>query len=392
MCWGSCTNGGQNAMWGVNMYNSEEPYEPATRSLSKDLHFDHNTFYSADSLGQNAYWFTMQFGSWSGANATPMDRWSFTSSILPRSAVGFVRNDSFANTQIATSLSTFETGNAVMSNNSLPGALTSLGCFAGQTCARNLTDVTSLDAEFMSPASGILKAAPGSRFAKGGADGLDIGADFDQLAVIAGFTVSPGFWSARLDWDLTEANNQVPCVLEVSASRNLFSGLGFYNVVNTLNPVYFHQPDSDVSTNPKLIQPIVTGTHRTVIVGQRTSVADDNDGTLRDLALSAGTQYWGRLMCGGDTQTFSFTTLSPGDTLHWSAAAVVSLKLQGPQGASVATLAYGADQTLGQTLTATPDASGNVEFQVPVTLGQATFYRMSYTVGQKTITTQVSSF
>ncbi len=355
----------------INMFNSEEPYEPATRTTPSNLFFRHNTWYVADSLGQNAYWFSMQSGAWSGANATPMDNWVFSDNIVVPSANGFVQSDSFANTQIASTMTEYKTGNAVMNNNSIPGAATSAPCTGGQSCTGNMTNITQMDSQFSNATAGVLKVAPGSAFSRAGDDGLDIGANVDQLALINGLSVTPGAYSVQLDWDLTSVNNAVPCVVEVSQSRNLFSGLGPYTVENALNPVYFLQPDTDLRTNPKLTAPIVSGTHRTLVVGQNISVPDDNDGTVRSLALAHGRRYWGRLMCGGDTQTFSFTTLSRNDRFVWSNPALVSMKLQAPDGAAQATIAYGPDQNLGQSFTVAPDSSGNVEFQVPVTPGSS---------------------
>ena len=395
MCYGICNNGTGASMYGANLFSAQYAYEPATRTLATGITISHNTWYHSDAVNNPTsptLWFALQVGGYGRTNMPPFDGFNFSNNMLPPSYVGYADATSFANNQIASLLSNYATANGKWNNNSMPGGAVTTPCSGGQVCTGNLTTTVGMDSQFFNAASGVMKVAPGSPLAGAGSDGLDIGANFDQLALINGLRVTPGAYSAQLDWDLTSVNNVVPCVVEVSPSRNLFSGLGPYSVVNALNPVYFLQPDTDLRTNPKLVQPIISGTHRTLVIGQNNSVADDNDGTLRNLALNRNQLYWGRLMCGGDTQIFSFTTLSGNDRFIWTNSVDVSLKLQAPPGATQASIAFGPSQSLGQTIGVTPDGSGNVEFKVPVTPGSTTFYQVSFLVGSSTVAMPIGSF
>ena len=106
------------------------------------------------------------------------------------------------------------------------------------------------------------------------------------------------------------------CQLEVSPDSNLINDLGNYTVVNSLRPDYFIRADSDRSN--KRATSSGDGLLRWFQVGQNVEETDDN-GDLRNLALSSDTDYHYRLMCGGATERGSIRTeKEPSDTVNRS--------------------------------------------------------------------------
>ena len=126
-------------------------------------------------------------------------------------------------------------------------------------------------------------------FAKGAANGKDLGADIDQLPQIRNLRVETTDQAVLFKYRVTSPIQNIPCVVEVSTKRDL-SGL-----IPDLNPAVYTRPDSD--RNPE-------------------SVVDDQElkRTIRvgkNVPLSAETVYWYRLQCGGDTAEGAFTTKAP---------------------------------------------------------------------------------
>jgi len=124
-----------------------------------------------------------------------------------------------------------------------------------------------------------------------GTDGASIGADFTQLPMINNVVVTPAVSSATLQFDVSAPNADVKgaqiCVLEVSSNRNLFSDLGSYTVIPDLDPTI--NQHADLSTRSDVL---VSGNHVTWPLN----------------GLSVATAYYGRLMCHGDTEWFTFQT------------------------------------------------------------------------------------
>lgn len=149
--------------------------------------------------------------------------------------------------------------------------------------------------------------------------GTNMGVDPTLLPAITSLTVTPLANTAMLQFTLNgpinAAGSTQPCMLEVSPQQNLRSYIGSsatvlpYTTTNDLNPAYFKQPDQSNRTNPLLPAVSVVGSTVTWQIGLAATVTGD-DGNPHDLRLTPLTPYWGRLMCYGDTQNFSFVTTS----------------------------------------------------------------------------------
>jgi hypothetical protein len=172
-----------------------------------------------------------------------------------------------------------------------------------------------MDDQFVDPANGDFHVARTSLYHRAAIDGTDLGANIDQLPLISHLKVQATGGTAVLKADLSspikDAANTQPCVLEVSPSSNLHSDLGAYVVVNDLNPTYFKQADVSNRKNPLLTTVSVANGHVEWPIGQNKSVTGD-DGKTHDLRLKSSTTYYGRVMCYGDTQLFTFTTSAGG--------------------------------------------------------------------------------
>ena len=338
---------------------------------------DHNAFIVPDELSPAL---VSSAGVWTGGTATNtalIDGFKFTSNVMNPSIYAFhgvwpSMADQLAHDTVAN-------GDTIFANNSIPvgpSAQFSVGnCTGGRICTGNTLTQTTTNDKYL---AGSLKAAPGSAFSRAGYDGRDLGPDQDHLALINNLTVVPGKGSATFEYDLTAVNQDVPCVLEVSMDHNLIDDLAPYSVVVPLDPTLFLHPDTDRRTNPKLLSPITVGLHHTFVVGQPGSVADDNDGTVRSLALASATQHFYRLMCGGDTRWGKFTTANENDSLNNTTATRVSIKVQAPAGTTTARVSYGATRALGNTIDGILDGAGNVEFLIPVMPGVTTYYQISF--------------
>jgi hypothetical protein len=317
----------QNAPFlGWRAYTSDWPMDPNSRILPVGLMYDHNTWYVPDRMQGNVN-SVLSIGNWPGADGAPIDQFSFTNNVAPSSQYG-VLGSADVGSNLSRSLTTFMTGNAKVLHNSLPDVANLNNCTAPQVCSGNKSGKISMDAQFADASHENFKLKPNSVYAKSGTDGSDMGVDVTLLPFINNLTLTPGHYSSKFDWELSKVNNDTPCVVEVSTSRNLYSGIAPYSVVNDLNPVFFIRPDTDHRVNPKLTKPVIDGLHRTFTVGQEATVADDNDGTKRDLRLTPGTEYWGRLMCGGDTRWFRYSTLAPTDTAVWGPPQQVTIMQQ----------------------------------------------------------------
>ena len=125
------------------------------------------------------------------------------------------------------------------------------------------------------------------------------------------------------------------CVVEVTTSQNLHSGLGTYTAVNALNPAYFKLADSSLNTNPLTPSPVQLNGFLQFPIGINATVTGD-DGVSHNLALTPSTLYYGRIQCHGDTQQFTFTTASSD-----SAEVSFAINSELAEGAATATVYYG---------------------------------------------------
>lgn len=302
----------QNGAWGFKIGNTEQPWEPATRTLPSGLTWDHNTVYIADALSP-ATWvqFPIAMGSWSGTDATPLDQFRFTNNILPPGQNALFLEASLGSS-LSVGLASFSTTNANFSYNSFPNLSSPNTCTGGRTCTGNITSYTTMDSHFTNPAGGDFSIKPGDPFAAASSTGGPLGADVTQLPLINNLTVTPSANYITLAWDLTSVNNSVPVVIEVSTSRNLISDLGTYTVVNDVNPVLFTNPDYDTGrANGKQTPCTISSTHRSCQIGKNSTVTDDNGNAGVSLALTPNTLYYYRLQAGGDVAWGSTTTTNP---------------------------------------------------------------------------------
>jgi hypothetical protein len=350
-----------------------------------DYVFDHNTAYTPFGLAHGAfvYFDSNQCPNHCGTSGQPkLDSSAITNNLFGQSASG--GNGPFSGDgagSISDAANSYM-ANSVVRNNGLPGASAGPGCASGNLCSGNITAAWG-DPFAGLAAGGIFKLAPASAYTGAGSDGRDVGADFDRLPQITGLKVTAGVTAALLEFDLTAAiggaDAAQPCILEVSPNRNLQSDLGTYTVVNDLNPVFFQRPDTSARTNSALLAVVVNGRHVYWPVGQNITVTGD-DGAGHDLALAAGTMYYGRLMCNGDTQWFTFLTGSgSNDSVRYPLAAIV--KTGTTPGTTGVRLQYGTNPALGSVAVFPLDGSGMASVGLPLMNGTPTYYSLQFLNG-----------
>ena len=132
---------------------------------------------------------------------------------------------------------------------------------------------------------GIYRVRDG-HFAKGAANGKDLGADMDQLPQIRNLRVETTDRAALFKYRVTTPIQNIPCVVEVSTKRDLAES------IPDLNPAAYARPETD--RNPESVVNDLE-LKRTIRVG-------------KNVPLSPETVYWYRLQCGGDTAEGAFTT------------------------------------------------------------------------------------
>ena len=248
-------------------------------------------------------------------------------------------------------------------------------CRAGQTCVFPSALQKPYDrSQYIDAAHGNFKIKPGSAWSKAGTDGKDIGVDYDRLPLVKNAHAVSGGREATLEYDLSATNLNIPQVLEVSATTEvlkkagggtqsypcLASTLCRYVVVPSLDPTLFKQPDSSERTNPKLPPVAHDALHRSWPICWNQTVADDRDGTNRDMSCQPNTTYYYRLMAGGDTITGSFKT----GPIALAASRIVR-RMNPPQGTSAVRLNYGSTPAVVSHIDAAPGSDGEVSIDVP---------------------------
>lgn len=204
-----------------------------------------------------------------------------------------------------------------LNNNALPGDSVGLKCSGTNECNGNVVaanlwdDISSTVAEpahsWAGAAEQVAAISAKAPYSQAAADGGNLGADLSLLPLVTNLGIAESDRSAKLNFTLADNISTIPCVLEVSSDRNLHSDLGKYSVVPDLDPAFFQQPDSSARTNPKLPPISRDGSTITWTIGAPVTVHDDI-GVDRSLALTPDTMYYGRLMCGGATELFTFQT------------------------------------------------------------------------------------
>ena len=105
-----------------------------------------------------------------------------------------------------------------------------------------------------------------------------------------------------------------------------------------------------------------------------------DDGAGHSLALAAGTTYYGRLMCYGDSQWFTFQTGSGlGTSVQYPLAA--TLQLGTTAGTTGVRLQYGATAGMGNSADFTLNGSGTAGVALPLMNGSPTYYRLLFLNG-----------
>ncbi len=233
----------KSAFTGWRAYTADWNMDPKARVDPVGLVYDHNAWYVPDSLNPaQTVREILSIGNWPGASGAPFDQFAFTNNIAPPSQYP-VFGAAAIGPNLSGALSTFMTGNAQFLNNVIPGMSAPNNCKAPQKCSGNQAGKVSMDSIFVDPRNEDFRIKPSSPYAKAGTGGTAVGPDVSQLPFINNLTVTPGRHTARMEWDLTAVNNLTPCVVEISTSRNLYSGVGPYSVVNDVNPVLFIRPD-----------------------------------------------------------------------------------------------------------------------------------------------------
>jgi hypothetical protein len=149
---------------------------------------------------------------------------------------------------------------------------------------------------FSDPANGDFSLAADSAYAQAGPGGAPIGVNVSALPQILNLTIEAAPRFATFRYELREPIADIPCVLQVSEKRDLSVS------VPDLDPTLFPQADSTL--RPGTTQ---DGFQRIFTAGTLAS-EPARDGTVYDRALRPGTQYYYRLMCGGDTRSGTFST------------------------------------------------------------------------------------
>lgn len=344
----------------------------ATSIVPTDFSWNHNTLYSPE-FAPFAYFSATGCGN-PTCKTSIQPKYtdsSYSNNLTGETASG--GNGPFsgdANGTISDTVNFYFT-NATIKNNVLPGATVGTGCTGGNTCSGNIVSA------WADPFGGLAgyKVLDAATYA--GSDGRVIGADVSRLPLIQNVRVTPQATHALLEFDLTQpirlASTTQPCALEVSSDSDLHTGLNTYAVVNALNPAYFKQGDATTGANALLPAPVIAGSTVQWPIGRNATVTDDN-GVSRSLALTPSTLYYGRLMCYGDTQRFTFTT-----TASDPGASSTTINLGSvPTGTTTVRLHYGSTPAMSSS--SDTSATGAVAITLPLSTGY-TYYQLEYRNG-----------
>ncbi len=256
------------------------------------FNFDHNTIHSPYGFANGSFVYASGEGCGGGCATTIQPKFTsgaITNNLFAVSAAG--GNGPFSgdgvNTIIDTVNAYFVSTN--VKNNVLPGAVLGTNSVTGGNAVSG-NILTWTDPFGGLASSGIFNVQSSSGYYHAGTDGASLGADFTQLPMVNNVQVIPvSSTGASLQFDLSapiaDVKNTQVCVLEVSANRNLLSDLGSYTVTADLDPTV--TIGADLSTRSDVV---VAGNHVTWPLK----------------GLSSGF-YFGRLMCYGDTEWFTFT-------------------------------------------------------------------------------------
>jgi hypothetical protein len=350
--------------------------------------FDHNTLHYPNGIAHGAFVYLDGTGCPAPSQCATSRQPKFDTSAITNNLFGVASaggNGPFSGDSVGNTIDTanFYFLNTNIKNNAIPGGTNGTNTVTGGNAVSGNQYQSWVDPFGGMARKGIFKLAPGGAYSGSGSDRRDVGIDFDRLPQISSVKVTAGVTAALLEFDLTmpilDAAATQPCILEVSSSRNLQSDLGSYAVVNDLNPAFFKQPDTSARSNMALPAVVVSGRHVYWPIGQNATVTGD-DGAAHDLTLAAGTTFYGRLMCYGDSQQFTFQT---GSGLASSVRYPLSATLQAgtTAGTSSVRLQYGGTAALGSTANFTPNGNGTVSVALPLLNGSPTYYKLQFLNG-----------
>ena len=249
--------------------------------------YDHNTFYYPTGMAGGPF---VYLSSDQNAIQPKFDTSAITNNLFGTSSAG--GNGPFSGDGRADVISTANSyfTNSNIKNNAIPGGSQTGSASGGNTVSGNIYTAWSDPFAGLAP-SRIFNVVSSSPYYHAGTDGASLGADFTQLPLVNNVQVTPLTDSATLEFDVSapiaDVKGTQVCVLEVSANRNLFSDLGSYAVIPDLDPTV--NQHSDLSTRSDVV---VAGNHVTWPLN----------------GLSTASAYYGRLMCHGDTEWFTFQT------------------------------------------------------------------------------------
>ncbi len=153
-------------------------------------------------------------------------------------------------------------------------------------------------------------------------EGTDVGADPDRVPDIRNLTVTPTDRSVLFTWSLTAPIKDIPCVIEVwSGDPEPPNGYVPSVYAGELGDIgtYYRQDADDADRFVR------NGANRMFVLGHTVN-------------LSAATQYYNRVRCGGDVKHGTFTTLS---TLTGTSSQTVSHYIQNLATANNMIVEYG---------------------------------------------------
>ena len=256
--------------------------------------FDHNTLYYPNGIANGSFVYLDGTNCSSCANPTKQPKFdssAITNNLFGASSAG--GNGPFSGDGYSTVI---DTANRYFTNSSIKNNVIPGGANGTQTVTGGNAVSGNVYSGWSDPFGGlaarrIFSVASSSQYYNAGTDGASIGADFTQLPLVNNVVVTPANTSATLEFDVSapiaDVKGTQVCVLEVSANRNLFSDLGSYTVIPDLDPTV--NQHADLSTRSDVV---VAGNHVTWPLN----------------GLATASAYYGRLMCQGDTQWFTFQT------------------------------------------------------------------------------------
>jgi hypothetical protein len=265
---------------GIGFFAGENNYSFAASGYT----FDHNTFYYPAGIVAGA--FVYMNGNGGGAPQPVFDASAVTNNLFGVSASG--GNGPFSgdgNSETVGTTNTYFT-NTNVQNNVIPGGSQTGSASGGNVVSGNIYTAWSDPFGGLAPSRIFNVVSTATGIYHGGTDGASIGADFTTLPLVNNIGVSANV----LGFDLTsgvnsDVKNTQPCTLEVSSNQNLQNDLGTYSVIASLDPTV--TVGADLSTRSDVT---LTGSHASWPLN----------------GVAAGTTYYGRLMCYGDTELFTF--------------------------------------------------------------------------------------